>query len=81
MTTAAGEAFKEDIFTALGTGRRLYEWNVGFVSFASIWQGVLGSNPGYAAFGYTDPGTCTASPNTTMGSCDDPDHTFYWIGE
>jgi len=81
VTTPAGEAFKQDIFTALGTGRRQLDWNVGFVSFVDIWQGVLGSNPGYSAFGYTDPGTCTVSSDTTVDACADPDHTFYWIGE
>jgi hypothetical protein len=41
-------------------------------SVAYIWSGVLGSNPGYKAFGYTSTGACDAM-------CDDPEHYFCWI--
>ncbi|KAJ7084750.1 carbohydrate esterase family 16 protein [Mycena crocata] len=73
-TSPAGDAFKQDLFTSLGTGHRQYSWNVGFVSFNNIWQGVLFGSPGYKAFGYTDPGTCVNGGKT----CSDPAHTFYW---
>ncbi|KAJ6604946.1 hypothetical protein B0H10DRAFT_2229259 [Mycena sp. CBHHK59/15] len=64
-----------DLFVSLGTGHRLYGWNVGFASFKGIWEGVLYGSPGYAAFGYTNPGTCVQSSGST---CADPAHTFYW---
>ncbi|KAJ7605068.1 hypothetical protein DFH06DRAFT_1310289 [Mycena polygramma] len=57
-TSPAGDGFKQDLFTSVGTGRRLYGWNVGFASFNSIWEGVLYGSPGAAAFGYTNTGTC-----------------------
>ncbi|KAF7347267.1 tRNA-dihydrouridine synthase 2 [Mycena venus] len=57
-TSPAGDAFKQDLFTSLGTGRRLYGWNVGFASFNSIWEGVLYGSPGGSAFGYSDTGIC-----------------------
>ncbi|KAJ6606828.1 hypothetical protein B0H10DRAFT_1819515 [Mycena sp. CBHHK59/15] len=74
-TSPAGDAFKTDLFVSLGTGHRLYGWNVGFASFKGIWEGVLYGSPGYAAFGYTNPGTCVQSSGST---CADPAHTFYW---
>ncbi|KAJ7447259.1 carbohydrate esterase family 16 protein [Mycena latifolia] len=73
-TSPTGDAFKQDLFTSLGTGRRLYGWNVGFASFNNIWNGVLYGSPGYAAFGYTDSGVCVQGNAT----CSDPAHTFYW---
>ncbi|KAJ7292663.1 carbohydrate esterase family 16 protein [Mycena rebaudengoi] len=73
-SSPAGESFKKDLFVTLGTGHRLYGWNVGFASFGRLWQGVLYSSPGYAAFGYTDSGTCVKDGKT----CSDPAHTFYW---
>ncbi|KAJ7166515.1 hypothetical protein C8R43DRAFT_1122086 [Mycena crocata] len=36
--------------------------------------GVLYGSPGYAAFGYTDPGICVDGNQT----CSDPAHMFYW---
>ncbi|KAJ7222878.1 hypothetical protein B0H12DRAFT_1031132 [Mycena haematopus] len=73
-TSPAGDAFKGDLFTSLGTGHRLYGWNVGFASFNSIWEGVLYGPPGAAAFGYTDTGVCVQGGET----CADPAHTLYW---
>ncbi|KAF8204205.1 hypothetical protein K438DRAFT_1580018, partial [Mycena galopus ATCC 62051] len=74
QTSPAGDAFKQDLFTSLGTGRRLYGWNVGFASFNSIWEGVLYGSPGASAFGYSDTGICVQGKET----CADPAHTFYW---
>ncbi|KAJ6601155.1 carbohydrate esterase family 16 protein [Mycena vulgaris] len=73
-TSPGGDAFKGDLFTSLGTGRRLYGWNVGFASFSNIWNGVLYGGPGYAAFGYTNPGVCVQGST----KCSDPAHTFYY---
>jgi phospholipase/lecithinase/hemolysin len=50
-----------------------------FVDLKTLWDGVLGTNPGYAAFGYTNSGACTLNSSTTAGACTDADHTFYWI--
>lgn len=78
-TTAAGEAYKQEVFSGLNALRSSYGVNVAFVDFANVWKGVLGSSPGYKAFGYTNPGACTVNGNTTVGACSDPDHSFYWI--
>lgn len=76
--TAAGEAYKQEVFSALQSIRGL-GINVGFVDFSTLWTGVLGSAPGYKAFGYTNPGACTVNDQTTLGACPDPGHSFYWI--
>lgn len=52
--------------------------NVAFANFATIWDGVLGSDPGYRAFGYVSTDACNPGP-TTDGDCIDPDHYFYWF--
>lgn len=55
---------------------------VAFVDFAPLWDAVLGTDPGYEAFGYTSPGACFAT-NSPAGPeaqiCADPAHTFYWF--
>ncbi|KAJ7762303.1 hypothetical protein DFH07DRAFT_406881 [Mycena maculata] len=71
LTSPAGNAFKQDVFTSLGTGRSAFNWNVGYASFNGIWDGVLYGSPGYEAFGFTDTGMCNET-------CADPAHTFYW---
>lgn len=92
-TAPSGEAFKQTIYTGLSefheTGIKIngtsnpVKVNIAYINLANIWDGVLGSSPGYKAFGYnsTDSCTqCTASLGcTTIGMCDDPDHYFYWI--
>lgn len=83
--TPSGEAFKQTIFSALHDfhrGINSPKLNVAYVDFARIWNGVLGPDPGYAAFGYSSPDACTictAEGCTTIGMCSDPDHYFYWI--
>ncbi|KAI0658161.1 hypothetical protein C8Q70DRAFT_934458 [Cubamyces menziesii] len=57
--------------------------NFAFAEFSRIWDGVLGADPGYAAFGYmsTDVGIIdsTIQECTANGMCDDPDHYCYYI--
>ncbi|KAI8996637.1 hypothetical protein BD414DRAFT_409262 [Trametes punicea] len=57
--------------------------NFAFAEFARIWDGVLGPDPGYAAFGYVSTDACIVDCSieacTTDGMCDDPDHYFYYI--
>jgi len=54
--------------------------NVAFANFATIWDGVLGPDPGYEAFGYTNTGCCIFGDGTSIiESCDDPEHYFSWI--
>lgn len=77
--TEAGAAFKSELFQALGGMHADLQLNIGFVDLSTVWNGVLGSNPGYEAFGYTSTDACLTSPVTTDGSCPDPDHTFYWF--
>lgn len=79
--TAEGDAYVQKIFDGLhdlhyGTENL----NVAFAAFSRIWDGVLGSDPGYEAFGYTTTDSCVIGDGTsTVGSCDDPEHYFYWI--
>ncbi|KAF8578145.1 carbohydrate esterase family 16 protein [Ramaria rubella] len=76
----AGDAFKQQYFTGLNTLSKLIPgFKVAFIDFKTIWSGVLGPAPGFAAFGYTSSGACTVNSSTTVGACSDPDHTFYWI--
>ncbi|KAF9444420.1 carbohydrate esterase family 16 protein [Macrolepiota fuliginosa MF-IS2] len=76
--TTAGANFKAEVFQSLASLRD-YGLNVGFVDLSTVWDGVLGSSPGYQAFGYTSTSACLASTTTTDGSCADPDHAFYWF--
>jgi len=71
----------QSIFNGLNTlHTRAPYLSVAFVDFARIWDGVLGSDPGYQAFGYTSTESCVIGDGTsTAGSCDDPEHYFYWI--
>ncbi|KAF8548676.1 hypothetical protein OG21DRAFT_1470985 [Imleria badia] len=74
-----GQAWLQSIFNGLSTFHTQYPpLNVAFANFATIWGGVLGSNPGYEAFGYVSTDACNPGP-TTNGSCTDPDHYFYWF--
>jgi hypothetical protein len=90
-TAPSGEAYKQTIFTGLskfhesGVDVKIssepVKLNISFINFAIIWNGVLGTSPGYKAFGYTSTDSCTqCNPScTTIGMCSDPDHYFYWI--
>jgi hypothetical protein len=73
-----GEDYKEELFSGLEVVRRVAKANVGFVDLSTLWDGVLGSTPGYEAFGYTNPGACLVDARTTVGACEDPARTFYW---
>ncbi|KIJ64863.1 carbohydrate esterase family 16 protein, partial [Hydnomerulius pinastri MD-312] len=54
--------------------------NVACVNFATIWDGVLGPDPGYRAFGCTNTSSCVLGDRaSTFGSCHDPEPYFYWI--
>lgn len=79
--TDDGDQFVQSIFDGLGD---LHygdlHLNVAFADFSRIWDGVLGPNPGYEAFGYTSTSNCENGPSTDTGTCDDPEHYFYWIG-
>lgn len=77
---AAGDAFKKKIFNGLAElhyGPPFLQ--IGYVDFGYIWDGVLNTAPGYAAFGYNSPGACTRNSSSLAGVCEDPDHRFYWI--
>ena len=92
--TAEGDAFVQTIFSGLGAlregknstdgdGEEGPRLNVAFAEFARIWDGVLGSDPGYAAFGYVSTDACITNCSSTFcstdGMCNDPDHYFYYI--
>ncbi|ELU37528.1 GDSL-like lipase/Acylhydrolase domain-containing protein [Rhizoctonia solani AG-1 IA] len=76
----AGEAYKKNIFNGLAKLHHgLPFLQIGYADFGYIWDAVLNTSPGYAAFGYNSPGACALNSSTIIGACDDPDHTFYWI--
>lgn len=79
--TASGEAFKQTIFDGLADLREQGA-SFAYIDFSAIWDGVLGSDPGYAAFGYTSPDACTECTTDCdqYGWCQDWAHWFYWIG-
>lgn len=71
-----GEAWLQSIFDGLVAFRSQDPpLNLALVIFGTIWDGVLRSDPGYKAFGYTNPGACFIDGNM----CDDPEHYFYWF--
>lgn len=80
-TAASGEAFKQKVFAGLAAMRKANptKFNYAYVDYKYIWNGVLGSSPGYKAFGYASTGSCTVNSSTTVGACSDPAHTLYWI--
>lgn len=76
---AWGEAWLQSIFDGLiAFHAQDPPLNVAFANFATIWDGVLGPDPGYRAFGYVSTDACNPGP-TTDGDCTDPDHYFYWF--
>ncbi|KAK0462397.1 uncharacterized protein EV420DRAFT_1524492 [Desarmillaria tabescens] len=77
--TSYGNEYKQSVFDGLGTLYSKRGANVGFVDLGNLWAAVLGTNPGYEAFGYVSPGACTVNDTTTVGQCDNPDETFYYI--
>ncbi|THU89380.1 hypothetical protein K435DRAFT_729280 [Dendrothele bispora CBS 962.96] len=77
--TSDGEVYKQALFNNLKDAKNQLGISFGFVDLYPLWNGVLGSNPGYEAFGFTSPGSCTVNDQTTDGACEDPEHTFYWI--
>ncbi|KAL1691942.1 hypothetical protein GGG16DRAFT_102132 [Schizophyllum commune] len=80
--TASGEAFKQTIYDGLAAMHGENGTSVAYVDFSAIWDGVLGSDPGYAAFGYTSTDACTECTTDCdqYGWCKDWAHWFYWIG-
>jgi len=79
--TVAGDAYVQSIFDGLNALHISAPYlNVAFADFSRIWDGVLGPDPGHKAFGYTHTESCVVGDGTsTVGSCNDPAHYFYWI--
>ncbi|KAG8219129.1 carbohydrate esterase family 16 protein [Butyriboletus roseoflavus] len=74
-----GEAWLQSVFDGLiALHTQDPPINVAFANFATIWDGVLGLDPGYQAFGYVSTAACNPGP-TTHGGCSDPDHHFEWF--
>jgi len=94
-TAPQGERFKQTIFNGLNQFHLGFDptsntsakveiepLNVAYVDFFTLWNGVLGSDPGYQVFGYTNTGwcvNCTWEGCSTNGMCDDPETYFEWI--
>ncbi|KAI0318729.1 carbohydrate esterase family 16 protein, partial [Amylostereum chailletii] len=76
-----GEAWKQQIFAGLGAMHFEAPFlKVAYGDFSTIWDAVLGTTPGFEAFGYTNDGSCLPEgATTTDDACADPEHTFYWI--
>ena len=90
--TPAGDAFVQTVFSGLhelhggvnstghGEGPKL---NVAFAEFSRIWDGVLGADPGFEAFGYVSTDACITDCSDTFcsteGMCGDPERFFYYI--
>ncbi|KAJ7861387.1 hypothetical protein B0H14DRAFT_2742086 [Mycena olivaceomarginata] len=55
--------------------------NVAFVDFAPLWEAVLGTTPGFAAFGYKTSGACIPNLSQTdlSGECATRLNSFYWL--
>ncbi|KAF8191024.1 hypothetical protein K438DRAFT_1970770 [Mycena galopus ATCC 62051] len=75
-----GDAWKQAVFDGLSTLRD-QGLNVAFVDFAPLWDAVLGTSPGFAAFGYETVGPCIPNLEQTnlTGECSTPLNTFYWL--
>ncbi|KAJ7265654.1 hypothetical protein C8J57DRAFT_1069268 [Mycena rebaudengoi] len=78
--SAIGDAWKQAVFAGL-TPLRAQGLNVAFVDFAPLWDGVLGTSPGFKAFGYLNPGGCIPDSKQTdlSGECATPLNSFYWL--
>ncbi|KAJ7734436.1 carbohydrate esterase family 16 protein [Mycena metata] len=78
--SATGDAFKQAVFNGLST-LRAQGLNVAFVDFAPLWDAVLGTSPGFAAFGYNTSGACIPNLEQTnlTGECSTPLNSFYWL--
>ncbi|KAJ7716797.1 hypothetical protein B0H14DRAFT_3012609 [Mycena olivaceomarginata] len=55
--------------------------NVAFVDFGPLWDAVLGTTPGFAAFGYKTSGACIPNCRRRIcrGSVRRPLNSFYWL--
>jgi len=88
-TAPSGEAYKQTVYAGLSNfhdrvlGLGGSKLNFAYIDFSTIWNGVLGPDPGFQAFGYVSTDSCTqcTAENgcSTIGECSDPDHYFYWI--
>ncbi|KAJ7226673.1 carbohydrate esterase family 16 protein [Mycena pura] len=78
--SATGDAWKQAVFNGLST-LRAQGLNVAFVDFAPLWDAVLGTSPGFAAFGYKTSGACIPNLSQTnlSGECSTPLNSFYWL--
>ncbi|KAK0225279.1 hypothetical protein IW262DRAFT_1354511 [Armillaria fumosa] len=65
--TSYGNEYKQSVFDGLGTLYSKRGANVGFVDLGNLWAAVLGTNPGYEAFGYVSAGACTVDDTTVDG--------------
>jgi hypothetical protein len=77
---ATGDAWKQAVFNSLST-LRAQGLNVAYVDFAPLWDAVLGTSPGFAAFGYKTSGACIPNLSQTdlSGECSTPLNSFYWL--
>ncbi|KAJ7692144.1 carbohydrate esterase family 16 protein [Mycena rosella] len=77
---AIGDAWKQAVFNGLNT-LHAQGLNVAYIDFAPLWDAVLGTSPGFAAFGYKTDGACIPDLEQTnlSGECATPLNSFYWL--
>ena len=69
------EAYNQAVFSGLNELHKPpTNLKVSYVDFSAIWSGVLGSNLGYNAFGYTSTDACNAIVRRSRTL-----YNFYWI--
>ncbi|KAJ7311630.1 hypothetical protein DFH08DRAFT_822402 [Mycena albidolilacea] len=78
--SATGDVWKQAVFAGLNP-LRAQGLNVAFVDFAPLWEAVLGTTPGFAAFGYKTSGACIPNLSQTdlSGECVTRLNSFYWL--
>ncbi|KAJ7935820.1 hypothetical protein B0H13DRAFT_1589968, partial [Mycena leptocephala] len=75
---ATGEAWKQAVFNGV-SALRPQGVNVAYVDFAPLWDAVLGTSPGFAAFGYETSGSCIPAGGDLSAECSTPGNAFYWF--
>lgn len=84
-TAPSGETFKQTVFSGLSSFRTTdgNKLAISYVDFSTIWNGVVGPDPGFQAFGYVSKDSCTKCTDkngcSTIDACSDPDHFFEWF--
>jgi hypothetical protein len=77
-TSTAGDAYKQSVFSGLGSAYNNYGLNIAFVDLGELLAAAI-TDP--ESFGYEDVGPCTVDETTTVGQCSSPNSTVFYISE